>query len=479
MARTTRSGAQWSPWELDFTPDFSAARAPTAVFQSRVSLAPYLEQVIAASDLRASARDNRANDTQGDDGEGWEDEEPACSRAATPLSRSPTPLSSCPESPGPMPRPSGFSRSPSPLSDAPASPEPPPPVSACELRKKAGKKERRRRARVAAGQGSFGPPLKAPHCQFYRQEEPHTTAASAVGLPSSSGGHWIGRRTTKKARISHGWNGRGPKLILDADGRIVAVLLGRPDGDDWDEAVLAVRKLMDSYVLKAGVTRGPGQKRPGTLCHSKTCQKLVHHVLANRAVRRVAGFQSSGLARFVPKLYNHQRAILKSIYCDQPELQPPFRNSIFPSVTCNLGPDVVTNEHVDLLNNPYGLCAVTSAGNFDHTRGGHIYMKQLKTVCEFPSGSTILLLSGTCEHGNTPIQSGETRYSITQYAAGSLFQWAAYGNQSAQSLLAQVGGAAQKKEVDGEPGARATFALGLLSKVDEVDADREAIFGGN
>ncbi|KAF7349657.1 hypothetical protein MSAN_01692200 [Mycena sanguinolenta] len=100
------------------------------------------------------------------------------------------------------------------------------------------------------------------------------------------------------------------------------------------------------------------------------------------------------------------------------------------------------------------MCAVMSAGRFDHTKGGHIYMKQLRVACEFPSGSTILLLS-----------------------AGALFRWAAYGQQSAQSLLAQSGGAARKREIDGEDGVRAAWALGLLSKADDLDADRQEVFG--
>ncbi|KAJ7027145.1 hypothetical protein C8F04DRAFT_882825, partial [Mycena alexandri] len=124
------------------------------------------------------------------------------------------------------------------------------------------------------------------------------------------------------------------------------------------------------------------------------------------------------------------------------------------------------------LNNPHGMCGVTSGGKYDHKRGGHIFFKQLKLVCEFPSGFTVLLLSGACEHGNTAIQKGETRYSMTQYAAGALFRWQAYGCQSAKLLLAKPGGAALKAKFDGEPGARAAWALGLLSEADELEADR-------
>ncbi|KAJ6448773.1 hypothetical protein C8R45DRAFT_850155, partial [Mycena sanguinolenta] len=292
--------------------------------------------------------------------------------------------------------------------------------------------------------------------------------------------------------------------ILDSEGRIVAILLGRPDGDDWDVVIAELTRVMDRvrqrgveegvfrssdrrhrrgdfYVLQAGLTKGPGQKKPGNLAHPRRYRDLSASICQTRAARRIAGFQSStfmcGLASYLPKLYAHQHSVLESLLKRQPELTPPFRNSVFPTVTFNLGPNVVTAEHLDFLNNPFGMCTVTSARNFNHKKGGHIYLKQLKTVCEFPSGSTVLLLSGTCEHGNTPIGPSETRYSMTQYAAGALFRWAAYGYQSTQSLLAQPGGAALKRAIDEEEGERVAWALGLLSKAAELDADRQAVFG--
>ncbi|KAJ7858959.1 hypothetical protein B0H14DRAFT_2351431, partial [Mycena olivaceomarginata] len=146
-----------------------------------------------------------------------------------------------------------------------------------------------------------------------------------------------------------------------------------------------------------------------------------------------------------------------------------FSNSIFPTATFNIGPDVVTDDHLDMLTNRHGMCGVT----FNHKKGGHIHLNELKAVIEFPSGSSMLILSIACEHGNTRIQKGETRYSMTQYAAGSLFRWAAYGYQSSKSLLAQKGG----RVAETGPGVRAEWALGLLSKADELEADRKDVFG--
>ncbi|KAJ7241519.1 hypothetical protein B0H12DRAFT_1024123, partial [Mycena haematopus] len=284
--------------------------------------------------------------------------------------------------------------------------------------------------------------------------------------------------------------------ILDADGRIVAVLLGRPEGDDWDEGVEEMVRVFEAvrkrgiargvfkaqhrrhrrgnfHVLKGGFTKGPGSKRPGNLAHPKPYRELLALVTMNRAICRIAGFQSSGLARYLPKLSQHYQATLQGLLAHHPELERPFSNSVFPTATFNLGPHVVCEEHLDMLNNPFGMCAVTSAGDFDHKRGGHLYLKQLKLVTEFPSGSSLLILSGACDHGNTRIAAGETRYSMTQYAAGALFRWAAYGYQPVRSLLAQPGGAAKKLKVDA---ARATWAMGLLSKADELERDRAAAF---
>ncbi|KAJ7161708.1 hypothetical protein C8R46DRAFT_819939, partial [Mycena filopes] len=243
--------------------------------------------------------------------------------------------------------------------------------------------------------------------------------------------------------------------ILDADGRIVAVLLGRPEGDDWDEVIEEMARVMDGvrardfkskfrrhrrgvfYKMADGYSLGGGQKRPGNLAHSKEYRQLLRILHGNHSIRRIAGFQSSGFARYLPLLYRYYATTLKGLLENQPDIEQVFSNSIFPSTTYNLGPDVVTAEHADEHNAPYGMCALTAGGRYNHKRGGHLYLKQLKLVIEFPSGSSVLVPSAACEHGNTPIQEGETRYSMTQYAAGELFRWATYGYQTAKSLLAQ------------------------------------------
>jgi hypothetical protein len=184
-----------------------------------------------------------------------------------------------------------------------------------------------------------------------------------------------------------------------------------------------------------------------------------------------------GLARYLPKLYDFYRTTLKGIFDRHPELKQLFDNSVFPAATWNLGPQVVTDDHVDELNLPHGMCGVFNAGDHKHKRGGHMFLKQLRLVIEFPSGSSMLIPSASITHLNVPIGKQEKRYSLTTYAAGALFRWAAYGYKGSKALLSEVGGAAKKLLLDGEPGQRAAWAMGLLSKADKLDADRRAVFG--
>ncbi|KAJ7656710.1 hypothetical protein DFH06DRAFT_1045380 [Mycena polygramma] len=518
MGPTTHGETHFSP----FTLPASFPDEQPAIFRARVSIAPFLQAAIDAEAHRAAALEENLDD----EADAWEDEDdgPTLSRPATPLSREPTPLSfdrTVPPSPS-------SSRSSSPLSDVPPSRPPSPPaahhapssssVDAAKQRRRDHDKARRQRKRQAAAQATqFGRPPTAKHNQDYRTEKPCKTTFSATDIPSSSGGGWRAGRPTKRRRlVQRGirrlkelldddcdllkWEGHDPKLILDADDRIVGVLIGRPEGADWDQVIAEMAAILEAlrkrgkkrgvfkasqrshrrgnyYTLGHGTTKGPGQKKPGNLAHSKMYRELLQVLLLNHNIRRIAGFQSSGLARYLPLLYQQLATTLRGIYDRQPELEHLFSNSIFPAATWNLGPATVTAEHEDVLNAPFLMCAVTSAGKYDYKHGGHLYMKQLKLVIEFPPGSTILLLSAAVTHGNTPIARGETRYSMTQYASGELFRWAEYGYQSGKTLLATKEGRAMKQRIDGGPGERAERCMNLLSKAGSLAADRQAVFG--
>lgn len=121
---------------------------------------------------------------------------------------------------------------------------------------------------------------------------------------------------------------------------------------------------------------------------------------------------------------------------EDPELSPPFGNTVFACTAFNFGPNVVSREHKDHLNLAFGWCSITALGKFDHEKGGHLVLPELKLAVEFPAGSTVFIPSAALTHYNLPIVSGEQRHSTTQFTAGGLFRWIAYGYQEKGCALA-------------------------------------------
>ncbi|KAF7971984.1 hypothetical protein HWV62_19329 [Athelia sp. TMB] len=148
-----------------------------------------------------------------------------------------------------------------------------------------------------------------------------------------------------------------------------------------------------------------------------------------------------------------------------------FDNSIFPTTTVNFGPNAVCFDHLDYANAAAGWCAITSTGDYNPTRGGHLILFDIGMMIQFPPGSTILIPSSVMRHGNTPIQPGETRAGITQYAAGGLFRWVDNGFMKAECTSDAV-----KARMAAEAPERFINLLSLFSTLDSLVADRKATF---
>ncbi|KAJ6607992.1 hypothetical protein B0H10DRAFT_1816842 [Mycena sp. CBHHK59/15] len=157
-------------------------------------------------------------------------------------------------------------------------------------------------------------------------------------------------------------------------------------------------------------------------------------------------------------------------------MKRPFPKSIYPCCTFNLGPGTHCDGHLDSGNMASSQCAITVAGNFDHTEGGHLVLHKFKLVIEFPSGATALIPSATVTHSNTPLQEGEEHFSFTQCAAGGLFRWVEYGHMKEgdfklsdrEAWLAATSPAACK--------ARVSAGLARFSKYDELPDNLKTVF---
>lgn len=224
---------------------------------------------------------------------------------------------------------------------------------------------------------------------------------------------------------------------------------------------------------------------------------IVERLLSSKAVYRIAGFANGlfplffigGLVRagahanctsvslaafatYAPKIYRHCADSLQKILDKYPDCEQPLDNTVFPTVTFNLGPQTVAWGHVDSQNAAQGFCPVNSAGKYDPKKGGHMVLLDLNLIIEFPPGSTILLPSSVVRHGNTPIAPHETRYSFTMFVPGPLLRWVHHGLQPKKRLSKK-----KLKELYGEGTERWMEALDMFSKIDEIEDDIRKCFG--
>jgi hypothetical protein len=144
-----------------------------------------------------------------------------------------------------------------------------------------------------------------------------------------------------------------------------------------------------------------------------------------------------GFKAYQPQLYKEYSRLQKDLNAHTPR-RSNIKGTVFESITVNVGPQTVCDDHTDAGNKAAGFCTLTASGDYDHTKGGHLVLWDLKAVIEFPTASTILLPSALLRHSNTLIQPGETRYSITQYTAGALFRWADNGMKCDWERLAEL-----------------------------------------
>ncbi|RXW11606.1 hypothetical protein EST38_g14249 [Candolleomyces aberdarensis] len=339
------------------------------------------------------------------------------------------------------------------------------------LRKQQGKLRRRRQSRQMQAKLKESQPLgyaqgfkpKPSTLKKYHKLLRIPVAISAKQLPHSSGSAWIGKRTQ-----TPDWDDvKAEGVHCLAQVRSVAVSSGAVQPKELKH------RRGHFLALPVGVSHGGGQERPTNLYQGLHARRILSQsILQNRAIYRIAGYQSAAFAFAFPKLYRYYESTLARLFAAQPELEQNFDHSIFPEASFNCGPHSVSLEHYDSGNLSFGPCALTPLGQFDYTQGGHLVLHEPKIVAEFPPGTTALIPSAAIKHSNTPIQDGEDRYSIAQYAAGGLFRWVEYGFKNGKHLLATSAGRIIKLAADKPDGERWKDGITMYSTIDSFIADQ-------
>ncbi|KAJ3807780.1 hypothetical protein F5876DRAFT_47421 [Lentinula aff. lateritia] len=268
------------------------------------------------------------------------------------------------------------------------------------------------------------------------------------------------RRYTLEELLDRGfehieWDGRTPiPILLDRSGHIIAVLAGQP-GSDYEQDLLEAFKLFSDAGKEAGLgaTAAGGLHKRGSFpafnrgvsmgmgspvsvaLNPGFMAQILNRLVGAKVVVRMAAYQNAAFSLWAPRVYDeykNTRNVLRQKLPHLPDNFPGF--SEFAAAAFNLGGNIWTFKHRDFLNWPFGWCAITALGNFDPGRTAQLILWELKLVIDFPHGATVLIPSGVITHSNTPVATGDTRMSFTQYTAGAIFRWVENGCRTEREL---------------------------------------------
>ncbi|KAG6835186.1 hypothetical protein H0H93_004147 [Arthromyces matolae] len=250
------------------------------------------------------------------------------------------------------------------------------------------------------------------------------------------------------------WNGREPMVLTDGEGNIWGVLAGKPSDPSFmksaDDALAFIiekskqaglgehadEHLRGDYpAFNVGYTYGNGGQAP-SLRDNGRFNGMLQDIMQNPNVERLLTYASASFQLWAPRLYQYYKEHMKSLY-ELLNVPPFFPRSVYPSAAFNLGGRVRTYVHRDTMNLPFGWCCVLALGNFDPDVSAKLILWDAKLIIRFPHGSTIFLPSASITHSNSPIQAGDYRISITQYAPGGLFRWVDNGGRTEKELKAE------------------------------------------
>ncbi|SJL18703.1 uncharacterized protein ARMOST_22302 [Armillaria ostoyae] len=210
-----------------------------------------------------------------------------------------------------------------------------------------------------------------------------------------------------------------PLRIINNQGRVIVYIVGHPKEFDKvsKETIEVFERVEKSLSLNAvhthhrrgdygfvstSISFGGGQTRPGNLRNSVNNESIMEELLSNWAVQHVVQFINKAFAAIHPELWKCYQCLLDDLTNAHPYLSWIFdrAHSVFASCTLNIG-GVTTHRHRDHLNLGLGACPIFAIGDFNHTKGSHLVLWDLKLVIEFPSGTLIIIPSALLEHSNT------------------------------------------------------------------------------
>ncbi|KAF8969040.1 hypothetical protein BDZ97DRAFT_1797433 [Flammula alnicola] len=276
---------------------------------------------------------------------------------------------------------------------------------------------------------------------------------------------------------------KAPQPIVNRNRLIIGHIAGAPQDSTYDKEAKDLFKVIieesdpntfskdelnhkrgNFPAINFGFTLPNGFKHPINLENSHHKEK-IRCISGCPGFSRVTAFQNAAFEFWNPGIYRYQKSCIEQLLAHDPELKCTTPKTIFPTTACNFR-NVCCYKHHDMQNCPFGWCAITALGDFDHTLGGHLVLWELKLDIEFPHGYTVFIPSATITHSNIPVVDGDVRVSITQYCTGSIFCYVDNGFRTDRALHEEDKKRYEKSQAQKDHMWR--MSLGLLSTVQDL-----------
>ncbi|KAI0696766.1 hypothetical protein C8T65DRAFT_583190, partial [Cerioporus squamosus] len=276
--------------------------------------------------------------------------------------------------------------------------------------------------------------------------------------------------------------------FLDKHGRVMVTFAGQPPDDPtWMENHDEVVRLFEEAKAKAkvpasssnrrgtwaanlGYSMGGGQTVPANIALGPN-KEVIEKLRDNDAVRRIALFMDRCFMTYQRPMYKYYEENMGRLRRADPTLRANWQPDVFAAATFNFGPRSVARVHTDDKNFAPGWCGIMALGDFDHKKGGHMVLWDLKLVVEFPPGTVMFIPSAILRHSNTTVAEHEKRMSFTQFTAGALFRWVDCGMQTQKNFFAKGGAHAKTGTQRWMEGiARFSTWADLLAQAEEAEA---------
>lgn len=128
---------------------------------------------------------------------------------------------------------------------------------------------------------------------------------------------------------------------------------------------------------------------------------VVERLLQGKNFQHICTFQSAAFQTQFPDLFLHYKTTMDVIKAKLPHLCFPVAKSVFPGISVNFGGKV----------------------------------GEPRLILEVPVAATAFIMPAPCTHSDLPLAEGDSRVSLTQYAAGPIFRYVCMAEEELKRVI--------------------------------------------